>query len=103
MTMNGKVVSWVNNYNGGSPTPAPAPALPAPEAAGAADIATSAIPSPNPPSATPFNTSTITADTGNFTRQKYYDSKNTIAQNLIFLANNLWAENLAKQIDFHFS
>ena len=100
-TIDGKVVSWKNEYAGGasSPTPAPAAPAPAPPAPKAAEAPAASNQASNAPSVAPSNAPTVAAGTGNFARQAYYNSKSATAQGLTFLANNLWAENSAGYAD----
>ena len=100
-TINGQVVSWANNYNGGPSTPTPAPvqqpaASPAaPANAPASPAAVNKDASSSLSAVAPSGAPSVSAGTGNFARQAYYNAASATAQGLTFLANNLWAENSA--------
>ena len=104
VTMNGQVVSWKNDYNGGAQTPAPAPpgqpaaspaAAPGPAAPKVAEAPPAVNQQSNPPPAAPSDAPTAAAGNGNFVLQAYYDSKSAERKGLTFLANNLWSQNSA--------
>ncbi|KAL9120958.1 MAG: hypothetical protein Q9187_002487 [Circinaria calcarea] len=95
VTMDGKVVSWVNNYGGGAaPSPAPAvapvmaPAVKVPEA-----HLTAAMGSVTPTLAISSAAPTVDAGAGNWARQAYYNSADGTATGLTFLANNQYVED----------
>lgn len=78
-TINGKVVSWVNNWNG------QAPATQAPPPAGAAAAApTAAAPAPAP---APASKDKPAASGQDWDRTSYYNANTQQAENLVFLGN----------------
>ena len=81
-TINGQVVSWVNEYSGGA-----APAA----ATGAPDVAAAAAPAPAAPTqasqpSSQYNSASVPA--GDWGRAGYYNSETKTADGLVFLNNN---------------
>ncbi|KAH8880072.1 hypothetical protein GQ53DRAFT_788904 [Thozetella sp. PMI_491] len=98
-TINGQVVSWINDYWGPEVTPSPAPAKPSPSVQKAPAQATSA-PCPEPTAAsgngggaggttgTTGTTGTAgTAGTGDHVRVAYYNAPSQQSSGLMFLGN----------------
>ena len=96
-TINGQVVSWINDYWGPSATPAPAPApAPTPQndihaAAVVTPPAAAAAPKPAPTQAAPVVGAAVvpgaSAGTGDFVRTGYYNAQQGKSQGLTFLGN----------------
>ena len=86
VTMDGKVVQWTNNYNGGSPaSPNAAPTAPAAANPGnaATSVANAAPPTPS------FN-----AGTGSWGRQAYYSAADATREGLVFLTSAQYNSSL---------
>ncbi|KAM3514033.1 hypothetical protein MY11210_002350 [Beauveria gryllotalpidicola] len=97
-TINGDVVSWINNYFGptpAAPAPPPAPTVPAPAPAANANAGVGAgvdasAPAPAPPPAVPgaaTNNAKPAASGQDWDRTSYYNAETQVAENLVFLAN----------------
>ncbi|KAI1479065.1 hypothetical protein K445DRAFT_53731 [Daldinia sp. EC12] len=92
-TIDGQVVSWVNNYFGGAaetpaPAPAPAPADPAPSPEPPApEPAPPAESYPEAPPPPPTNSAPVDVPAGDFQRIAYYNAKDQVADGLVFLGN----------------
>jgi hypothetical protein len=95
-TIDGQVVSWVNEWSGESATSAPAPAATSSAPAVAQDYAAPAVSSPasptsssSSPSASPSAASgSIASSSGGWSRQGYYDASSGSSEGLVFLNHN---------------
>ena len=77
-TINGQVVSWINNYGGPAATPAAPPKNPDAQTTFAQSVA----PAPTAPSS-----SGSSSTSGGFVRTGYYNSQQQALQGLTFLGN----------------
>ncbi|KAI0103558.1 putative TOS1-like glycosyl hydrolase-domain-containing protein [Daldinia grandis] len=87
-TIDGKVVSWVNNFfGGGAETPAPASAPAATEAPAAYPVAAAPDSSSEAPAPSSSKSAHVDVPDGDFQRIAYYNSKDQTADGLVFLGN----------------
>lgn len=85
-TIDGKVVSWENNYFGPSTT-APSATGGVHAAAAAVSSAASAVKSAVESIVKPSSTSSASVPAGDFERVAYYNAKDQVADGLVFLGN----------------